>query len=90
MRALGNPESEQFNAFLPRSEKAVWIAGFYDAQIFARRWTIRDKDPALKALLRCLDRARGPEMSNRAMLDFKSALSSRGLLGGADSRRAAK
>ncbi len=74
------PDSQQFDASLPRAVKSVRITGLHDAQVFTRRWTIRDKDPALKALMRCLDRARGAEMSERALLDFKSALASRGLL----------
>ena len=78
------PDSQQFDACLPRAIKAVRITGLHDAQVFTRRWTIRDKDPALKALMRCLDRARGAEMSAQAVLDFKTALASRGLLGRTD------
>jgi hypothetical protein len=74
------PDHRQFDACLPQLEKAVRIAGLYDAQVFTRRWVIRDKDPKLKALMRCLDKARGAEMAERALLDFKSALASRGLL----------
>jgi hypothetical protein len=74
------PDSQQFDAYLPRAGKTVRISGLHDAQVFTRRWTIRDKDPALKVLLRSLNGARDAEMSARAMLDFKSALESRGLL----------
>ena len=74
------PDNQQFDARLPRLEKAVRITGLYDAQIFTRRWIIRDKDPALKALMRCLDNASGAEMAASALLDFKSALAARGLL----------
>jgi len=74
------PDHQQFDACLPRVEKAVRITGLYDAQVFTRRWIIRDKDPELKALMRCLDKARGAEMAARAMLDFKTALAARGLL----------
>jgi hypothetical protein len=74
------PEHRQFHACLPRVEKAVRITGLHDAQVFTRRWIIRDKDPELKALMRSLDRARGAEMAERALLDFKGALASRGLL----------
>lgn len=73
-------DTEPFDACLPRIAKAVRIAGLYDAQVFTRRWVIRDKDPALKALMRCLDKARSAEASAHALLDFKSALASRGLL----------
>jgi hypothetical protein len=74
------PDNRPFDACLPRLEKAVRIAGLHDAQVFARRWVIRDKDPALKALVRCLDKVRSAEMSAQALVDFKSALASRGLL----------
>jgi hypothetical protein len=74
------PETQQFDAHLPRLERAVRITGLYDAQVFTRRWTIRDKDPALKALLRRLDSANSAETAARALLDFKSALDTRGLL----------
>ena len=75
------PDREQFDACLPGSKKTVRIRGLHDAQVFTRRWTIRDKDPRLKALMRRLDRAHGAEMSTQAMLNFKSALASRGLFG---------
>jgi hypothetical protein len=73
------PNHQQFDACLPRLEKPVRITGLYDAQVFTRRWIIRDKDPKLKALMRGLDRARGADMAASAMNDFKSALASRGL-----------
>jgi len=73
------PDDQQFDAYLPRLEKAVRITGLYDAQVFTRRWIIRDKDPALKALMRCLDKARSSETAASALLHFKNALASRGL-----------
>src|SRR5690349_3145087 len=76
------PDNRQFDAFLPRVEKSVRIAGLYDAQVFTRRWIIRDKDPELKALLRCLDKVRSAEMAEHALSDFKRALAPRGLLAG--------
>src|SRR6266496_1402303 len=51
-------ESQPFDACLPRLERPVRISSLHDARIFARRWVIRDKDPALKALVRRLDKAR--------------------------------
>jgi hypothetical protein len=78
-------DNQQFDAFLPRLEKAVRISGLYDAQVFTRRWIIRDKDPELKALLRCLNKVRSAEMARHALRDFKSALASRGLLVGVQS-----
>jgi len=74
------PDHQQFDARLPRLEKAVRITGLYDAQVFTRRWIIRDKNPELKALMRCLDKARSAEMAERALFDFKTALAARGLL----------
>ena len=56
------------------------VTCLHDAQVFARRWVIRDKDPALKALVRCLERARSAEMSASALRELRSALQSRGLL----------
>jgi hypothetical protein len=41
---------------------------------------IRDKDPALKALVRCLEKARSAETSASALQELRSALASRGLL----------
>ena len=41
---------------------------------------LTDKDPALKALMRCLDKAHSAETSTLALRDLKSALASRGLL----------
>ena len=52
------PQTNYFDAHLPGARQAVRIASFYDAKVFACRWTIRDKDPALKALLRHMDQAR--------------------------------
>lgn len=74
------PDHLQFDACLPRLEKAVRITGLHDAQVFTRRWCIRDKDPALKALMRCLDNARSAEMAAGALTDFRRALAARGLL----------
>ena len=74
------PNNQQFDACLPRLEKAVRITGLYDAQVFTRRWVIRDKDLALKVLMRRLDGARSAEMAASALLEFKGALASRGLL----------
>ena len=73
-------DNQQFEACLPQVAKSVRITGLYDAQVFARRWVIRDKDPALKALVRCLEKARSAETSASALRDLKSALASRGLL----------
>jgi hypothetical protein len=73
-------DDQQFEACLPQVAKSVRITCLHDAQVFARRWVIRDKDPALKALVRCLERARSAEMSASALRELRSALQSRGLL----------
>jgi hypothetical protein len=71
---------QQFDACLPQVVKSVRITCLHDAQVFARRWAIRDKDPALKALVRSLEKARSAETSARALQELKSALAARGLL----------
>jgi hypothetical protein len=73
-------DDQQFDACLPQVAKSVRISGLYDAQVFARRWVIRDKDPALKALVRCLEKAHSAETSASALRELKKALESRGLL----------
>jgi hypothetical protein len=70
----------QFDACLPRLTQSVRIRSLHDAQIFARRWVIRDKDPVLKALVRRLDRVRSGENAASALCELKSALAERGLL----------
>jgi hypothetical protein len=73
-------DNQHFDACLPQVAKSVRITCLHDAQVFARRWVIRDKDPALKALVRCLEKARSAETSANALQELKSALESRGLL----------
>ena len=73
-------ESQSFDACLPRLERPVRISSVHDARIFARRWVIRDKDPALKALVRRLDRAHSSEAETSALHAFRQALDSRSLL----------
>jgi len=69
-----------FEAFLPNVSAPVRINTFSDAQIFVRRWTIRDKDPAIRVLLRRLDRANSTSMANALIAEFKRELAKRGLL----------
>jgi hypothetical protein len=73
-------DDQQFDACLPQVARSVRITCLHDAQVFARRWVIRDKDPALKALVRCLEKARSAETSASALLELRSALAARGLL----------
>lgn len=74
----GNHDS--FDAWLPGLETSIRINSLNDAKIFARRWVIRNKDPALKALVRRLDKARGSEAATSALGAFRQALASRKLL----------
>ena len=75
-----DPEPQPFDACLPRLERPVRIRTLHDARIFARRWVIRDKDPALKALVRRLDKARSSEAEASALCALREALASRSLL----------
>jgi hypothetical protein len=70
-----------FDASLPGATKVVRIASFYDAKIFVRRWVIRDKDPALKALLRGMEEVHNFVAADEVIQELRQALSSRGLLG---------
>ena len=74
------PFDQHFDAWLPAVAAPVRITSIYDAQIFTRRWVIRDKDPTLKALLRKLERANSAILIEEAMASFKATLSERALL----------
>ncbi len=50
------PQGDYFDANLPSASQTVRIANFDDAKVFVRRWVIRDKDPALKTLLRHMEK----------------------------------
>lgn len=73
-------EQRPFDACLPGLVASIRIASLHDAQIFARRWVIRDKDPALKALVRRLDRVSGADAAASSFVELKRALALRGLL----------
>jgi len=75
-----DPDERHFNACLPRGTVPVRIESLHDAQVFARRWVIRDKDPALKMLVRRLERARSGEGTDDVLGELKSTLAARGLL----------
>jgi hypothetical protein len=72
--------AREFDANLPRLSKPVRISSFHDAQVFVRRWAIRDKDLAIRALRRRLDRAHSAESADSALQDLKRELAARGLL----------
>lgn len=77
---LTMPYTEHFDASLPAVAVPVRITSIYDAQVFTRRWVIRDKDRDLKTLLRKLEKANSGASIDQAMVDFKQALSARALL----------
>src|SRR6266852_1830444 len=77
--------AREFDACLPRLGKPVRISSFHDAQVFVRRWAIRDKDRAIRALRRRMDRANSSESADTAIQDMKHELAARGLLPHAES-----
>lgn len=76
------PFSQHFDACLPGVAQPLRITSLHDAQVFARRWVIREKDPALRALLRRLERANSSAQGYEAIADLKTALMARGLFPG--------
>ena len=74
------PETTYFDANLPGARQTVRIASLYDAKIFVCRWVIRDRDPALKVLLRNVEKAKNFAMTESAIQQLAQALASRGLL----------
>jgi hypothetical protein len=72
--------ADTFEASLPGATQTVRIASLHDAQVFARRWVIRDKDPVLKALLRHMERANSSATADVAVRELKQALERRGML----------
>jgi hypothetical protein len=72
--------SAAFDANLPNLDRKVRINSFYDAQVFVRRWAIRDKDRVIRALLRRMERANSSETANSALEELKQELAARGLL----------
>jgi hypothetical protein len=76
-----SPQTNYFDANLPGTGKTIRIETYHDAKVFMRRWVIRDKDPALRALLRHMERANSIATADTAIGQLRQALSSRGLLG---------
>ncbi len=76
------PFADHFDACLPSLANPIRITSLHDAQVFARRWVIRDKDRELKALLRRMDRANSTAAADIVIAEFKRALKDRGLLAG--------
>jgi len=69
-----------FDAGFPGATLTVRITSLHEARIFARRWVIRDKDPALKVLLRDIERANSSATADSAIQQLKQALACRGML----------
>jgi hypothetical protein len=74
------PPNDYFDASFPGATQVVRIASFHDAKVFARRWVIRDKELALKALLRRMEKANSSATADIAVRQLKEALASRGML----------
>lgn len=78
---------DYFDAGFPGATQTVRIISVDDAKIFARRWVIRDKDPALKALLRRIERTNSSATAQTAIQELKQALAHRGMLVATGPRR---
>jgi hypothetical protein len=74
------PQLDYFDAGFPGASQTVRITSLHDAKVFARRWVIRDKDPALKALLRHMEKANSSATADIAIRQLKQALACRGML----------
>lgn len=83
------PPSDYFDAGFPGASLPVRVASLHDAKIFTRRWVIRDKEPALKVLLRHLEAANSSATADIAIRQLKQALACRGMLITADPLAAA-
>jgi hypothetical protein len=73
-----------FEANLPNLSKPVRIGSFFDAQVFVRRWAIRDQDPAIRSLLRRIEKVNSSESAQVAIRELRRELAARGLLRDAD------
>ena len=71
---------DYFDAGFPGATQTVRITNLHEAKVFARRWVIRDKEPALKALLRQMEKANSSATADIAIRQLKRALETRGLL----------
>jgi hypothetical protein len=69
-----------FDASFPGATQVVHVTNLHEAKIFARRWVIRDKDPALKILLRQLEKVNSATTADSAIWQLKQALACRGML----------
>jgi len=74
------PQVNYFDANLPGASQTVRIASLHDAKVFVCRWTIRDKDPSLKTLLRQMEQTRSSATADSAIWQSKQMLAARGML----------
>jgi hypothetical protein len=74
--------AREFAAYLPHLAAPVRIVTFADAQVFVRRWAIRDKDRAVHELARRMNRANSAENIDGAVKELRRELAARGLLSG--------
>jgi hypothetical protein len=77
---MPSPQLDYFDAGFPGASQTVRIATLHDARVFARRWVIRDKDPALKSLLRHMEKANSSATADVVIRELKQALACRGML----------
>ncbi len=77
---MSPPAHDYFEANFPGATQSVRISTLHEAKVFARRWVIRDKDPALKALLRHMEKANSFATGDSAVAQLKFALAQRGML----------
>ena len=74
------PGAYDFVAYLPRLAAPVRIGTYADAQVFVRRWTIREKDRTVRELARRMERANSAENMDLAMSELRRELAARGML----------
>ena len=77
---MSAPPPGYFDAGFPGATQVVRITSLHEAKVFARRWVIRDKDPALKALLRRMEKANSSATADIAIRQLQQALACRGML----------
>jgi hypothetical protein len=81
------PFARVFDANLPNLSRPVRIGSFYEAQVFVRRWAMRDQDPAIRSLLRRIEKVNSSESAERAIEELRQELAVRGLLPGPNASR---
>ena len=79
------PLAREFAAYLPRLVEPIRIVTFADAQVFVRRWGIRERDRAVRDLARRMNRANSAENIDGAVKELRRELAARGLLSGPQS-----